>query len=296
MTLRTLAEHVKAGVREAGGVPDGVRHDHRVSDGISMGHEGMRGVARQPRGHLPTRSRRVMLRRAARRLRRPGRLRQVDAGDADGRRPASTCRACSSTTARSCPASTNGRALDITSVFEAVGACAAGTITEDELGEIERKACPGEGACGGMFTANTMSSIGEALGHERCPGSASPPAIDRRRDDDATARRRGGRRHAAARHHAARDHDQAGVRERDRPRRRRSAARPTPCCTCWRSPTRPASTLDLDDFNRIAATRAAHRRHEAGRQVPHERPRPRRRRAGRAQAPARRRAAARRRA
>jgi len=78
----------------------------------------------------------------------------------------------------------NGKALDIVSVFEAVGACAAGSITEDELFEIERKACPGEGACGGMFTANTMSSIAEALGMSM-PGSASPPAVDRRREDDA---------------------------------------------------------------------------------------------------------------
>jgi dihydroxy-acid dehydratase len=82
------------------------------------------------------------------------------------------------------PGQYNGRALDITSVFEAVGACAAGTISEDELLEIERHACPGEGACGGMFTANTMSSIAEALGMS-LPGTASPPAIDGRREDDA---------------------------------------------------------------------------------------------------------------
>lgn len=78
----------------------------------------------------------------------------------------------------------NGKAIDITSVFEAIGACAAGMITEAELGDIERNACPGEGACGGMFTANTMSSIGEALGLS-LPGTASPPAIDPRREDDA---------------------------------------------------------------------------------------------------------------
>ncbi|MEC8729729.1 MAG: dihydroxy-acid dehydratase, partial [Actinomycetota bacterium] len=78
----------------------------------------------------------------------------------------------------------NGKALDVTSVFEAIGACAAGTISEDELHAIESNACPGEGACGGMFTANTMSSIGEALGLS-LPGSASPPAVDRRREDDA---------------------------------------------------------------------------------------------------------------
>jgi dihydroxy-acid dehydratase len=82
------------------------------------------------------------------------------------------------------PGEHNGVALDITSVFEAVGACALGKITEDELGQIERKACPGEGACGGMFTANTMSSIAEAIGLS-LPGTASPPAIDGRREDDA---------------------------------------------------------------------------------------------------------------
>src|SRR5882672_10283620 len=74
------------------------------------------------------------------------------------------------------------QALDVVSVFEAVGACAAGTLTENELGEIERRACPTEGSCAGMFTANTMASIGEALGMS-LPGSASPPAVDRRRDD-----------------------------------------------------------------------------------------------------------------
>jgi dihydroxy-acid dehydratase len=74
------------------------------------------------------------------------------------------------------------QALDVVSVFEAVGACAAGTITENELGEIERRACPTEGSCAGMFTANTMASVSEAIGMA-LPGSASPPAVDRRRDD-----------------------------------------------------------------------------------------------------------------
>ena len=74
------------------------------------------------------------------------------------------------------------QALDVVSVFEAIGACAAGTITENELGEIERRACPTEGSCAGMFTANTMASAAEALG--MClPGSSAPPAVDRRRDD-----------------------------------------------------------------------------------------------------------------
>jgi dihydroxy-acid dehydratase len=74
------------------------------------------------------------------------------------------------------------QALDIVSVFEAVGACAAGTLSENELGEIEMRACPTEGSCAGMFTANTMASVGEALGMS-LPGSASPAAVDRRRDD-----------------------------------------------------------------------------------------------------------------
>jgi dihydroxy-acid dehydratase len=77
-----------------------------------------------------------------------------------------------------------GNNIDITTVFEAVGACAAGTITEGELADIEKAACPGEGACGGMFTANTMSSIAEALGMS-LPGSASAPAIDTSREGDA---------------------------------------------------------------------------------------------------------------
>jgi dihydroxy-acid dehydratase len=84
------------------------------------------------------------------------------------------------------PGEWNGGAIDVVSALEAVGACAAGKITEDQLGEIERHACPGEGACGGMFTANTMSSIGEALGMS-LPGSASPAAVDPRREQDARA-------------------------------------------------------------------------------------------------------------
>jgi dihydroxy-acid dehydratase len=79
-----------------------------------------------------------------------------------------------------------GVALDIVSVFEAVGAHATGGLTEEELSLIEHNACPTEGSCAGMFTANTMASVAEALG--MClPGSASAPAVDRRRDDYAFA-------------------------------------------------------------------------------------------------------------
>jgi dihydroxy-acid dehydratase len=72
--------------------------------------------------------------------------------------------------------------LTLIDVFEGVGACAAGKITRDELTAIEKAACPGMGSCGGMYTANTMASIAEALGMA-LPGSAAPPAPDRRRDD-----------------------------------------------------------------------------------------------------------------
>ena len=65
--------------------------------------------------------------------------------------------------------------------FEAVGACRAGTMSEEDLKRIECAIVPGEGACGGMYTANTMASVAEALGMS-LPGSASPPSADRRRD------------------------------------------------------------------------------------------------------------------
>jgi len=74
------------------------------------------------------------------------------------------------------------RALDIVSVFEAVGAFAAGSLSQEELDLVERHACPSEGSCAGMFTANTMSAAAEALGMA-LPGSASAPAPDPRRDE-----------------------------------------------------------------------------------------------------------------
>jgi len=73
------------------------------------------------------------------------------------------------------------REVTIIDAFEAVGACARGLISREEVDAIERAICPGEGACGGMYTANTMASVAEALGMS-LPGSAAPPATDRRRD------------------------------------------------------------------------------------------------------------------
>jgi dihydroxy-acid dehydratase len=79
------------------------------------------------------------------------------------------------------PGQLDGRDVTIIDAFEAVGACARGLITREEVDRIERVICPGEGACGGMYTANTMASAAEALGMS-LPGSAAPPSVDRRRD------------------------------------------------------------------------------------------------------------------
>jgi len=73
------------------------------------------------------------------------------------------------------------REVTIIDAFEAVGACSRGLMSHEDVDAIERAICPGEGACGGMYTANTMASAGEALGLS-LPGSAAPPAPDRRRD------------------------------------------------------------------------------------------------------------------
>ncbi|MCU1354155.1 MAG: ilvD [Acidimicrobiales bacterium] len=181
MTLRKLAEHVKAGVRAAGGFPMEFG-TITVSDGISMGHEGMRAslVSRE----VITDSVETVV--FAERL--DG---FVGLAGCDKSLPAMIMAAARLDLASVLvyngsimPGDHHGTATDITSVFEAVGAHALGSISDEELSEIERTACPGEGACGGMFTANTMSSIGEALGLS-LPGSASPPAIDGRREVDA---------------------------------------------------------------------------------------------------------------
>jgi len=78
------------------------------------------------------------------------------------------------------PGNLNGKTIQIQDVFEAVGKHQSGEINDSELYQIESRACPGPGSCGGMFTANTMSSVGEALGLS-LPGSASEPAVDQRK-------------------------------------------------------------------------------------------------------------------
>ncbi|GAA3511171.1 dihydroxy-acid dehydratase [Dietzia aurantiaca] len=78
------------------------------------------------------------------------------------------------------------RQVTIIDAFEAVGACSRGLMSREDVDSIERAICPGEGACGGMYTANTMASAAEAMGMS-LPGSAAPPAPDRRRDGFAKA-------------------------------------------------------------------------------------------------------------
>jgi dihydroxy-acid dehydratase len=184
LSLDRLAKAAKTGVRQAGGFPMEFG-TISVSDGISMGHEGMRAslVSREViADSVETvvfaerldatvtlagcdKSLPGMLMAAARLdlasvfvyagSTLPGKLKGLDGEERD---------------------------LTIIDVFEGVGACARGLITRDELTAIEKAACPGEGACGGMYTANTMAAAAEALGMA-LPGSAAPPAPDRRRDD-----------------------------------------------------------------------------------------------------------------
>ena len=181
LSLDRLSAKAKEGVRDAGGV--GMRFGTiTVSDGISMGHEGMRAslVSREVICdsvetviHAERLDGMVLTCGCDKSI--PGMMMAAARLDL----PAVVVY-----NGSILPGEHNGAAIDITTVFEAVGACAAGTMTLDELGQIERKACPSEGACGGMFTANTMASICEAMGLS-LPGSASPPAIDPRREDDA---------------------------------------------------------------------------------------------------------------
>jgi dihydroxy-acid dehydratase len=183
LPLGRLATRAKEGVRQAGGFPIEFT-TIAVSDGISMGHEGMRAslvsrevIADSVETVMHAERLDAMVTFAGCDKSLPGMMMAAARVDL----PAVFVYGGSIL-----PGYCNGKVLDIVSVFEAVGARATGEISEEELDEIERNACPTEGSCGGMFTANTMASIGEALGLS-LPGSASPPAVDRRRDDFAFA-------------------------------------------------------------------------------------------------------------
>ncbi|HKA82855.1 MAG TPA: dihydroxy-acid dehydratase, partial [Acidimicrobiales bacterium] len=183
MPLERLAKRSKEGVRAAGGFPIEFT-TIAVSDGISMGHEGMRAslVSREVIAdsvetvmHAERMDAMVTLAGCDKSL--PGMLM------AAARLNVPSVFVYGGSIL---PGHHNGQALDIVSVFEAVGAHAAGSLDAAGLEAIERNACPTEGSCAGMFTANTMASVAEALGMS-LPGSASAPAVDRRRDDVARA-------------------------------------------------------------------------------------------------------------
>jgi dihydroxy-acid dehydratase len=179
MSLDRLAKASKIGVTKAGGFPMQFG-TISVSDGISMGHEGM---------HFSLVSREVIADSVEAVMEAERLDGMVTFAGCDKSLPGMMMAAARLDVASVfvyagsiMPGKVDGRDVTIIDAFEAVGACARGLISQEEVDKIERAICPGEGACGGMYTANTMAAIGEAIGLS-LPGSASPPSIDRRRDD-----------------------------------------------------------------------------------------------------------------
>jgi dihydroxy-acid dehydratase len=179
LSLDRLAKASKKGVIDAGGFPMQFG-TISVSDGISMGHEGM---------HFSLVSREVIADSVETVMQAERLDGMVTFAGCDKSLPGMMMAAARMDVASvfvyagsTMPGKVDGRDVTIIDAFEAVGACARGLITQEEVDKIERAICPGEGACGGMYTANTMAAVGEAIGLS-LPGSASPPSIDRRRDD-----------------------------------------------------------------------------------------------------------------
>jgi len=183
LSLDRLAKAVKDGVFAAGGYPMEFG-TISVSDGISMGHEGM---------HFSLVSREVIADSVETVMQAERLDGSVLLAGCDKSLPGMLMAA-----ARLDLASVflyagsilpgiaklsdgTEREVTIIDAFEAVGACSRGLMPREDVDAIERAICPGEGACGGMYTANTMASAAEALGMS-LPGSAAPPATDRRRD------------------------------------------------------------------------------------------------------------------
>ena len=179
LPLSRLAGRAKQGVRDAGGFPFEFV-TIAVSDGISMGHEGMRAslVSRE------------VIADSVETVMHAERFDAfVSFAGCDKSLPGMLMAAARLNVpsvftygGSILPGRLGDQALDVVSVFEAVGANAVGALSDEELSLIEHRACPTEGSCAGMFTANTMASVAEALGMS-LPGSASAPAVDRRRDD-----------------------------------------------------------------------------------------------------------------
>src|SRR5947209_2631528 len=183
LSLDRLAKASKEGVHAAGGFPMEFG-TISVSDGISMGHEGM---------HFSLVSREVIADSVetvvqAERLDGTVLLAGCDKSIpgmlmAAARLDLASVFFYNGSIMPGVAKLTDGSEKEVTIIdaFEAVGACARGLMSREDVDIIERAICPGEGACGGMYTANTMASAAEALGMS-LPGSAAPPATDRRRD------------------------------------------------------------------------------------------------------------------
>ena len=184
LSLDRLADAAKQGVHAAGGYPLEFG-TISVSDGISMGHEGM---------HFSLVSREVIADSVetvmqAERLDGSVLLAGCDKSlpgmlMAAARLNLSSVFLYAGSIAPGWVRLEDGTEKQVTIIdaFEAVGACKAGKMSTEDLNRIEKAICPGEGACGGMYTANTMASAAEALGMS-LPGSAAPPSADRRRDN-----------------------------------------------------------------------------------------------------------------
>ncbi|MBK1786946.1 dihydroxy-acid dehydratase [Prauserella cavernicola] len=183
LSLQRLAKASKEGVDSGGGFAMEFG-TISVSDGISMGHEGM---------HFSLVSREVIADSVETVMEAERLDGAVLLAGCDKSLPGMLMAAARLDVAAvflyagsTLPGTVDGREVTIIDAFEAVGACARGLITREEVDRIERAICPGEGACGGMYTANTMACVSEALGMS-LPGSASPPSVDRRRDGFARA-------------------------------------------------------------------------------------------------------------
>ncbi|MEY3587158.1 MAG: dihydroxy-acid dehydratase [Actinomycetota bacterium] len=183
LSLDRLADAAKMGVHAAKGYPLEFG-TISVSDGISMGHEGM---------HFSLVSREVIADSVETVMQAERLDGSVLLAGCDKSLPGMLMAAArldlasvflyAGSIAPGWVKLTDGTEKQVTIIdaFEAVGACKAGKMSQEDVDRIERAICPGEGACGGMYTANTMASVGEALGMS-LPGSASPPSADRRRD------------------------------------------------------------------------------------------------------------------
>jgi len=184
LSLDRLAQAAKEGVHAAGGYPLEFG-TISVSDGISMGHEGM---------HFSLVSREVIADSVETVMNAERLDGSVLLAGCDKSLPAMLMAAArldlasvfiyAGSIAPGWVKLEDGTEKEVTIIdaFEAVGACARGLMSNEDVDRIERAICPGEGACGGMYTANTMASVAEAMGMA-LPGSAAPPSADRRRDN-----------------------------------------------------------------------------------------------------------------